>query len=166
FNPSLAGGTSQEASANVRGCFAGLDLRHTREDLVRAGMEGIAMNLRAVLDVLRGMTKLGREMLIVGGGARSRLWRQILADVFEMDIVKTSIDQDAGSLGAAALAAVGAGLWTGFDRVDAIHRKESVERPITAHSAAYGKLRPAFDYLRRAQAELGDLLRDIDLDRA
>ena len=122
FNPSLAGGGLQEPTPNIRGCFAGLDLRHSRADLVRAGMEGIALNLGAVLAVLRRFVPLADEMLMVGGGSKSPLWRQIFADVYGMDIVKTNIDQEAASLGAAAVAAVGAGLWKDFAPVDAVHR--------------------------------------------
>ena len=74
FNPSLAGGSSQEPSPHIRGSFSGIDLRHTRGDLIRAGMEGIAMNLGAVLEVLRRFVPLSPEMLMVGGGSRSPLW--------------------------------------------------------------------------------------------
>ena len=163
FNPSLAGGGLQEPSPNIRGCFAGLDLRHTRADLVRAGMEGIALNLGAVLAVLRRFVPLAPEMLMVGGGSKSPLWRQIFADVFEMDIVKTNIDQEAASLGAAALAAVGSGLWRDFGPVDAAHRVVSVEKPIPANAEVYRQLMPAFEHLRRSQAELGNLLRATDI---
>jgi xylulokinase len=163
FNPSLAGGGSQEASPNIRGCFAGIDLRHTKADLVRAGMEGIAMNLGAVLEVLRRYVLLSDEMLIVGGWSKSALWRQIFADVYGMRIVKTNIDQEAASLGAAAVAAVGAGLWKGFDPIDEIHRVTSVETPIESNAAVYRKLMPAFEHLRTSQSALGDLLRAIDI---
>ena len=163
FNPSLAGGTSQEASPHIRGCFAGLDLRHTPDDLVRAALEGIAMNLGAVLEVLRRFVPLGGEMLMVGGGSKSRLWRQIFADVYDMDIVKTNIDQEAGSLGAAAVAAVGAGLWRNFDKIDEIHKIEAIENPMPHNTAIYRKLRPAFDYVRQCQATLGDMLHEIDV---
>ena len=71
FNPSLAGGSSQEPSPHIRGGFAGIDLRHTRGDLVRSSMEGIAMNLGAVLDVLRRFVPLSGQMLMVGGGSKS-----------------------------------------------------------------------------------------------
>ena len=76
------------------------------------------MNLGAVLEVLRRFVPLAPEMLMVGGGSKSALWRQIFADVYGMDCVKTNVDQEAGSLGAAAVAAVGAGLWKSFDAVD------------------------------------------------
>jgi xylulokinase len=158
FNPSLAGGTSQEPSAAMRGGFLGLDLRHTRDDLVRAVMEGVALNLGAVLGILRGFTTLDDEMLMVGGGSRSALWRRIFADVYGMKVVKTNVDQDAGSLGAAAIAAVGSGLWDGFGRVDAIHRVEASERPIEANARAYARLMPAFERSRTALAEIADLL--------
>jgi xylulokinase len=163
FNPSLAGGSSQEPSPHIRGAFAGIDLRHTRGDLIRAGMEGIAMNLGAVLAVLRRFVPLAPEMLMVGGGSRSALWRQIFADVCGMECVKTNVDQDAGSLGAAAVAAVGAGLWKGFDSVDGIHKVQGVQRPIPQNVEKYRRLMPAFEMARRHQAELGECLRDIDL---
>ena len=71
FNPSLAGGSSQEPSPNIRGGFPGIDLRHTRADMARASMEGIALNLGAVLEVLRRFVPLSGEMLMVGGGSKS-----------------------------------------------------------------------------------------------
>jgi xylulokinase len=163
FNPSLAGGSSQEPSPHIRGGYSGIDLRHTRGDLIRAGMEGIAMNLGAVLEVLRSFVPLSDEMLMVGGGSKSRLWRQIFADVYRMSCVKTTIDQEAGSLGAAAVGAVGAGLWKGFEKIDEIHKVQSVEKPLPRNVETYRRLMPAFEMVRRHQAELGDLLHGIDI---
>jgi xylulokinase len=158
FNPSLAGGTSQEASPNIRGGFFGLDLRHTRDDLVRALLEGVALNLGAVLKVLREFVTLEDEMLLVGGGSRSALWRQIFADVYGMRIVKTSVDQDAASLGAAAVAAVGSGLWKDFGRIDGIHRTLAVEEPVAANVRAYADLARVFERIRRDEAAISDML--------
>ncbi|HVO18668.1 MAG TPA: FGGY-family carbohydrate kinase [Anaeromyxobacter sp.] len=160
FNPSLAGGSSQEPSPLVRGGFFGIDLRHTRDDLVRAVMEGVALNLGAVLAILRGYVRLDEEMLLVGGGSRSALWRQIFADVFGMRVVKTNVDQDAGSLGAAAVAAVGVGLWKDFSRVDAVHRSEAVHEPRPEAVHAYARLMKAFERTRTAEAEICQLLID------
>jgi xylulokinase len=158
FNPSLAGGSSLEASPNIRGGFFGLDLRHNRDDLVRAVMEGVALNLGAVLGILRGFTKLDDEMLMVGGGSRSALWRRIFADVYGTRIVKTNVDQDAGSLGAAAVAAVGAGLWKDFGPIDSIHRVEAVEDPVPANAAAYARLMRIFERARADEAAICDML--------
>ena len=163
FNPSLAGGSSQEPNPNIRGGFFGIDLRHTRDDLVRAVMEGVALNLGAVLDILRGYVRLDDEMLLVGGGSRSDLWRQIFADVYGMRVVKTNVDQDAGSLGAAAVAAVGVGLWKGFSRVDAIHAAEAVHEPRPDAVQAYARLMKVFERIRVDEAAICQLLLDSGL---
>lgn len=164
FNPSLAGGSSQEPNANIRGAFSGLDLGHSRADLVRAGMEGIAMNLGAVLQVLKRFSSLSSEMVIVGGGSKSALWRQIFADVFEMSIVKTNIGEEAGSLGAAAIAAVGSGLWKDFSKVDEIHQVESISEPVLENVKVYKKLEPVYEILRTSQAEIGETLSKITFE--
>ncbi len=164
FNPSLAGGTSVDASPNIRGAFVGLDLAHTQSDVIRAAMEGVALGLRVTLDELRKLIPLSDEMVVVGGGSRSSLWRQIYADVYKMRIVKTNVDQQAAALGAAALAAVGTGLWTGFEIIDEIHKTEDIAEPIGAHSAVYEKLLPVFSRAARHHAELGDMLSAIELN--
>jgi xylulokinase len=158
FNPSLGGGTSLDASINIRGAFLGLDLRHTQADLIRAAMEGITMGLRLALDALQKLTPLSDEILVVGGGSRSLLWRQIYADVYNLKIIKTTVDQQAAALGAAALAAVGTGLWPDFDIIDDIHQIESVIPPIPEHVRVYERLLPIFAKAAQYQAELGDLL--------
>jgi xylulokinase len=182
FNPSLAGGSSQETTPYIRGAFSGLDLGHRQEDLIRACLEGVALNLGAVLELLRGYAGSGSaagagagagtgagsgagaatEMVMVGGGSKSPLWLQIFADVYEMDVLKTNVDQDAGSLGAAALGAVGCGLWRDFGRIDEIHEVEGRYRPIPDHVAGYRALRPAFETLRDAQAKLGEMRQALE----
>jgi xylulokinase len=163
FNPSFEGGSSQEASPHIRGAFLRIDLGHSRCDILRSCMEGIAMNLGIVLDVLRGFCSLCKEMLFVGDGSTSELWRRIIADAYNMNILKTNIGRDTGSLGAAALAAVESGLWGDFSRIDDIHKIQEVVRPIPAHVKKYKKLRPAFEQARASQAALGDLLHGIEL---
>ena len=163
FNPSLAGGANQEPNRHIRGALAGIDLLHTRNDVVRAAMEGIAMNLGAVLEVLRERTPTEETMLVVGGGSRSRVWRQILADVFGMRVRKTQVDQDAGSLGAAALGLVGCRLWDGFELIDKVHRQEESVEPIPSNQTKYRSLMSAFNELRESQAKLGKRLEQLEL---
>ena len=163
FNPSLAGGSSLDVSANIRGAFLGLDLGHTQSDVIRATMEGIALNLRLVLDELRRLGDIGGEMVVVGGGSRSRLWRRIFADVLEIDILKTNVGQEAGSLGAAAVAAVAAGLWIDFSRIDQAHQLEDVASPNARNVAIYRELLPVFRQACLDQARLGDMLAGLHL---
>jgi xylulokinase len=97
-------------------------------------------------------------MVLVGGGSRSPLWRQIFADALGIEVHKTNVGQEAGSLGAAAVAAVACGLWAGFERIDAVHELEAIARPDPAAAAVYARLLPVFRQTRRDQARLGDLL--------
>ncbi|MDR3232184.1 MAG: FGGY-family carbohydrate kinase [Planctomycetaceae bacterium] len=129
FNPTLGGGSALDPGPNIRGAFLGLDLSHTRSDLIRAAMEGIALNLRIVLDAFRKLSRVQSRMNVVGGGAKSRFWRQIYADVLQMEIEKTNIGQEAAALGAAALAAVGTGLWNDFSPIDAVLTMEDRQVP-------------------------------------
>ncbi len=158
FNPSLAGGSSLDASAHIRGAFLGLTLGHTQADLIRSAMEGIALNLRLVLDCLRGLCPMCEEMVAVGGSSRSELWRQIFADAWNIRLLKTNVGQQAGSLGAAAVAAVGAGLWDDFTKIDAVHQCEHVAQPVAKHVAIYEKLLPVFREASQQQSRLGDAL--------
>ncbi len=158
FNPSLAGGSSLDPSPHIRGALLGLDLGHTQADVIRAALEGIALNARLMLNVLRGAGKIEGEMVLVGGGSRSSLWRQIFADALEIEIHKTNVGQEAGSLGAAAVAAVGCGLWPDFSRIDQVHRLEAVARPDPANAVAYRRLLPLFEQARRDQAKLGEVI--------
>ncbi len=161
FNPSLAGGTSQDASVHIRGAYIGLDLKHGKPEIIRAAMEGIAMNLRLRLDLLRKYTTLDDEILFVGGGAKSRFYLGIFADVFNTRILKTNIDQNAGALGAAAIAAVGCGLWKDFDRIDEIHETVDLVEPVVENSAKYEKLLPLFDMAAGYQARISEAIREF-----
>jgi xylulokinase len=163
FDPTLAGGSSQDPSQYVRGGFSGLDLGHSQSDIIRSCMEGVAMNLSLVLDVLRKFCSLSREMMMVGGGSRSSIWCRIFADVYNMDIVKTNIGEDAGSLGAAAVGAVGSGIWKDFSRIDDVHRVSEKVRPVKTDVEKYRKIREAFESFRNCQKEVGEMLYNIDL---
>ncbi|HEX8990757.1 MAG TPA: FGGY-family carbohydrate kinase [Anaerolineales bacterium] len=163
FNPSLAGGTSQDPSVHIRGAYLGLDLKHGQPELIRAAMEGIALNLRLRLDLLRKYTRLEDEILFVGGGARSRFYLGIFADAFHTAVKKTNIDQDAGALGAAAIAAVGCGLWADFNKIDEIHKTVEVVEPNAENCGKYEKLLPVFALATEYLAKISEALRAVEL---
>jgi sugar (pentulose or hexulose) kinase len=95
-------------------------------------------------------------MLICGGGSKSGLWRQIFADVYDMEIIKTNVDQSAATLGAAALAANGVGIWKGYDMIPSFHKPEGIERPIRENVEKYKALFSVFQKLAAFTAEIGD----------
>lgn len=161
FNPSLGGGMPMDKSYNLRGAFMGLDLIHTRADVIRASMEGISMGLRACLDKLRELTDIADEMLLVGGGSKSALWRQIYADIYKMHVLKSNIDEQAAALGAAACAAVGTGIWSDFDRIDELHKIEEDVAPIPENMAYYDKMMKVYHKASDRLSDLGDMLMGI-----
>lgn len=137
FNPSLAGGSMLEPTPLMTGAFTGIKLEHTRGDILRATQEGIALNLRIALDLLRSYQPDIERMLVVGGGAKSAVWMQIFADIYQLPIEKTSIDQEAASLGAAALAFKGIGVWKDYTIIDTLHRVEKEYQPLPENKAVY-----------------------------
>ncbi len=163
FNPSLGGGMPLDKSSNIRGAFVGIDLIHTRADMIRAVMEGIALGLKGCLDQLKEMTELSEEMLLVGGGSKSALWRQIYADVYNMKVVKTNIDEQAAALGAAACAAVGTGLWKNFDRIDELHTLEECIKPIPENVNKYQKIYEVYKIMSDNLSDIGDIMKDLDI---
>ena len=161
FNPSLAGDSSLDKSPKIKGGFIGLQLKHTQEDLIRAAMEGICLNLRLAMDVLANYTELSENMLIVGGGGRSQFWRSLFADIYNKNIIETNVGQDAGSLGAAAVAAVGTGIWKNFDILDEIHVKKGEIAPDKDRNIKYERIVKLFEKVADIQSDIGDMIEEI-----
>lgn len=162
FNPSLAGGSSIEPSPDMTGAFTGLRLGNTRADLIRATMEGIALNLRIALDLFRKYHIEFTDMLFVGGGTKSNFWMQLFADIYELEIEKTNIGQEAASLGAAALALKGTDLWNSYDRIDSLHQTQHRFLPDPRHQAIYRQALSNFKALADHIASLNSINKQMN----
>lgn len=163
FNPSLAGGTSQDKSVHIRGAFFGLHLGSTREDMIRATLEGITLNLRMSLELLSKQVSLSNRLLICGGGSKSPLWMQMFADVMNRDILKTNIDQDAASLGAAAICARATGIWQDYSRIPDLHKAAHIWHPDKKRSKIYEAIYPVFIRANELAADLGDYTAELHI---
>ncbi|MBP7962817.1 MAG: xylulokinase [Caldilineaceae bacterium] len=115
FLPYLTGERTPHPDPDARGGFIGLTVRHTQVHLTRAVLEGVAFGLRDSFELMLG-AGLGEitQVRVSGGGARSPLWRQILADVLNTELVTVNTTEGA-AFGAALLAAVGAGAFPDVD---------------------------------------------------
>jgi len=165
FLPYLTGERMPYSDPNARGVFFGLTVRHDKPHLVRAVLEGVAYGLRDLLELVRDFGLEIEQVRASGGGARSELWRQILADVFGTELVTINVTEGA-AYGAALLAGVGAGIYSSVEEAcDAtIHivtstepKQENAERynayyPV--YRSLYRALKPAFD--RVAQVAITD----------
>ena len=162
FNPTLAGGSGLDKSENIRGCFTGLTLGHTRADLVRATLEGVCMGLRMSMDILAEETPLNQEMLLVGGGGKSRFWRTLFASIYDKTIIETNVGEDAGSLGAAVVAGVAAGLWQ-YGKVKELHHRKSAIAPDPELRRVYAAIQPVFAKIADMQSDIGDMLQALEI---
>jgi len=151
--PCLMGAMAPEWNADARAVWYGLTPAHTRAHLLRALLEGSAYALRDILDAMRASGLEPRQIVCVAGGARSRLWRQIRADVTGLPVA-VAADVETTARGAAMLAAAGAGLHPSVAAAaSAMSRQgEAPLQPEPAEAAvyevAYARYRTLYDALR------------------
>lgn len=110
FLPYLLGERTPYPDVNARGGFIGLNIRHKRAHLTRSVLEGVTYSLNDCLALIRNMNIPVEEVRVTGGGARSTLWNQIMADVFNVKVVTLSASEGA-PFGAALLGGVSAGIY-------------------------------------------------------
>ena len=119
YLPYLMGERTPHLDPDCRGVFFGLSAIHTKSHLIRAVMEGVAYSLYDCSEILRETGVGITEMMACGGGGKSPVWRQILADLYGCPV--NTVKQDEGpALGAAILAGVGCGI---YESVEAACRR-------------------------------------------
>ena len=140
FLPYLSGERTPHADPRARGAFSGLTLRHGRGHLTRAVLEGVAFGLRDNLALMEEVGLSGAsEARASGGGTRSRVWMQILADTLGLDLVSLQATEGA-AFGAALLAGVGAGAWSSIaEACEASISPGTITRPREELSASYSE---------------------------
>lgn len=139
FLPYLQGERTPHADPDARGAFAGLALRHDRGALVRAVLEGVAYGLRDSLELLRELGVSPARGRASGGGARSRLWLEIVASVLDLPLERSVVDEGS-AYGAALLAGVAGGTFASAEEAVAacVRVRETVE-PNPYWSRRYGE---------------------------
>jgi xylulokinase len=149
----MQGAMAPEWNGAARGVFYGLSLAHTKAHLTRAVLEGSAFALRDILEAMRNAGLQARRLTMVGGGAKSALWRQIKADVTGLP-VRVPVSLETTATGAAILAAVGVGLYASVaDAVEAFaayradeHQPDPARQQI--YNEAYGRYREVYFALK------------------
>jgi xylulokinase len=134
----------------ARGILVGLTASHTRDHVIRAIMEGVAFSLRDTFTIFKEIDVPAETIRLGGGGARSKLWRQIQADIYGQP-VETVEAEEGAAYGAAILAGVGAKAWPSVDAAcDAVVRVAGNVSPNSADSlvmekayAVYRRIYPA-----------------------
>jgi xylulokinase len=148
--PYLMGERTPHLDADARGALVGLTASHTRAHIVRAILEGVAFSLKDTFTIFDEMRVPVKSIRLGGGGARSPLWRQIQADVYNHDVEIVEAEEGA-AYGAAILAGVGARIWASVDAAcDSVVRVVQRVQPNPANAeamqknyAAYRRIYPA-----------------------
>ncbi len=112
--PYLMGERTPHLDPHARGALVGLTASHTRAHVIRAILEGVAFSLRDTLTIFAEMNVPVETIRLGGGGARSKLWQQIQADIYGQSVELVEADEGA-AYGAALLGGVGAGTWPSVD---------------------------------------------------
>lgn len=148
FLPYMLGERTPWWNPDARGAFIGLSLASRREDMLRAVMEGITMNLGIIANIFRQHVSIP-AITVIGGGAQSAVWRQMMADVYDCRVESLNYLEEATSMGAAVIGGVAAGLFKDFE---VIHRFISVAHAATPSPAAvetYRRLRGILEHSYR-----------------
>ena len=153
YLPYLMGERTPHLDPDARGMFFGLSAMHTKKDMLRAVMEGVAYSLRDCMEICREMNINVSDMMACGGGGSSPLWRQMLADLYGCP-VKTSASKEGPALGVAILAMVAAGIYASVpEACEVICGVDKVQEPITENVPVYEKFFRLYDKVYPAVKE-------------
>jgi len=158
FTPWLHGNRAPREDALARGMFFNLGLSTGKRMLVRAVMEGVAFHKRWMLEAVEKKIPRRETIRFVGGGAKSDVWCQMMADVTGRRIETVDNPQDVGAAGAALVCAVGLGMLPSFDRIKQMVPARRTFTPEPQHRKVYDRQYAVFTQLyknnRRAFAAL------------
>ena len=170
FLPYLTGERTPHLDPFARGAFFGLTARHSLAHLTRALMEGVVFSLKDGFEIMRGLGLAPEQVRVIGGGARSQLWRQLQADIYGLPIYQTAVEEGP-AYGAALLAGVAAGMFRSVDEACSVVRlRPEVVEPdadrvsqYQAYYDVYKNLYPATATTMRQLSELALAVADVEL---
>ena len=161
FLPYPGGESTPHVDPNARGVFFGLSYRHNLGAMCRSVMEGVTFSLRDILEIIHETNNLTvTEVRAMGGGAKSALWRQIQADVYNASVITMNMDEGPAA-GAAILAAVAAGEFPSVEEgcrhiLKPVTQTQPIAENVGVYDDFYGtyrKLYPALKPLYQEQAQ-------------
>jgi xylulokinase len=147
FLPYLYGERTPHRDPKARGAFIGLSGIHEQKHMMRAVFEGVSFGLKDSLELINGLGVEPGQVRLTGGGAKSVLWRQIMADVLDSEVVTMQSDEGP-AYGAALLAGVGSGVYnTVQEAVDQTVNTGATTKPIGRNVEMYSKIYTMFQSL-------------------
>ena len=143
FLPYLTGERTPHQDPNAKGVFFGLSLRHNKMHLIRSVMEGVGFGLKDSLELMKDLGIKIEEIRLVGGGAKSKMWRTILADIFEFPVHTLSVEEGS-PYGAVLLAGIGVGIYKNVEEASKVIKTGIVQEPNKENSSVYKDSYPIY----------------------
>jgi xylulokinase len=163
FTPWMYGERAPIDDCYVRAGFLNLSGSHTREAMVRAVYEGVAYNLRWILEIVEQKFNFPLPTLrVIGGGAKSATWMQILADVTHRRIETVREPMEAGARGVALVAAAGMGVYPGFESLKKVVKLARVYQPQKKNEKTYDFIYQSY---KQVYANLREFYRQLNSQR-
>ena len=139
FLPYLMGERSPLWDPKARGAFIGLTLRHSKEHMIRAVLEGVAFNMKIIVEAFKEQGAETDLIRMIGGGAKSRLWRSIFSDIIGINVAKLNLIEEATSCGAAIAGGVGVGIFNSIEDAAKIVKITDIVKPDSKNRELYEK---------------------------
>ncbi len=159
YLPYLMGERTPHLDPNCRGVFFGLSAIHTKPDMIRSIMEGVSFSLNDCNHILQEMGIYVEEMMACGGGGKSSVWRQMLADMYQCR-VKTVKQEEGPALGAAILAGVGTGMFESVEKAcDLLIEEDKSNILIKENAEKYEQL---YEIYKKLYLDLKDTFKQLD----
>ena len=143
YLPYLMGERSPHWDPEAKGAFIGLNMNNNRGDMLRAVLEGVTFNLRIILESFTKKVSLD-SIKVIGGGAKGDIWRQIMADIYNKDILRLQLLDEASSLGGAIIGGVGVGIFDDFSIAKELNPVVDEVKPNQNNINIYNDLFPIF----------------------
>lgn len=158
FTPWMFGERSPLNDSKVRAGFYNLSLNHAREDLLRAIYEGVGYNIKWALRIVEKLVGETKKINVIGGGANSEIWCQILSDILDRKIVQLSEPDLAGAKGSAIVSMVGLGIFKSFSEAIPLIKIQKEYEPNSNTTEIYQKLFAEFMKLYKRNKQMFELL--------
>ena len=136
FLPYLTGERTPHQDPDAKGVFFGLSLRHNKSHFIRSVMEGVGFALKDSLELMKDLDIAIEEVRLVGGGAKSKLWKGMLADIFGSPIRTLKVEEGA-PYGALLLAGIGVGMYEDVEEASKVIELGAVQEPNKKNTAVY-----------------------------
>ncbi len=156
FHPYLVGELTPHANPMLRGSFTGVSAMHTKAHFVRAVMEGVALSLLDCVTYLKEKgVDVGEKAISIGGGAKSKVWRQIVADALNITLITT--ERNDSSFGSAMCAGINAGFFGGYeDATKKCLKITGKTEPIKENTEKYARIFEKYRKISRFLTELAN----------